>query len=66
MITFQRVKANKMRHIKSNAKTPFDKQVIYWIVDNSSGSTICEAWKTQHEIECLEKAGYKIINVESE
>ena len=54
-----------MKHIKSNAKTPFDKQVIYWIVDNSSGSTICEAWKTQYEIGCLEKAGYKIINVES-
>ena len=55
-----------MRHIKANAKTPFDKQVIYWIVDNCSGSTICEAWKTQYEIECLESAGYKIINIESE
>lgn len=59
------MKANKMRYIKSNAKTPHDRQIIYWIVDNCSGSTICEAWKAQYEIDCLESAGYKIINVES-
>lgn len=51
--------------IKSNAKTPFDKQMIYWIIDGSSGQTICEAWRVQHEIDCLEKAGYKIIGVEN-
>jgi len=51
--------------IKSYAKTPFCKQVIFWIVDNSSGNTICEAWKVQYKIDCLERAGYKIIKVKN-
>jgi len=51
--------------IKSYAKTPFCKQIIYWIVNGSSGNTICEAWKVQYEIDCLERAGYKILGVEN-
>lgn len=54
-----------MMQIKSYAKTPFCKQIIFWIVDNSSGQTTCEAWRVQHEIDCLERAGYKILGVEN-
>jgi len=58
------MKANNMQ-IKSYAKTPFCKQIIFWIVDKYSGQTVCEAWKVQYEIDCLERAGYKIIGVEN-
>lgn len=36
---------------------------IYWEVDNASGTTLCEAWAAQHEIDCLARAGYKIVEV---
>lgn len=57
-------KVYRMLKIKADAKTPYDKQIIHWIVDDCSGSTICEAWRVQHEIDCLERDGYKIIKIE--
>lgn len=36
---------------------------IFWEVDGSSGSTECEAWRGQFEIERLEQSGYTIIEV---
>lgn len=46
------------------AKTPFCAVSISWTVDGASGRTICEAWRVQHEIEQLERAGYVVISVE--
>jgi len=45
-------------------KTPHDKVSIKWEVDGSSGSTECEAWRGQHEIDKLTAAGYKITFIE--
>ena len=36
---------------------------ILWEVDNSSGMTMCEAGRGQHEIDRLCSAGYKVINI---
>lgn len=36
---------------------------INWEVDGRSGSTQCQAWYGQYEIDQLTKAGYKIIGV---
>ena len=45
-------------------KTPHQAIRISWVVDGSSGSTACEAWRGQYEIEALERAGYVILAVE--
>jgi hypothetical protein len=37
---------------------------IKWKVDNASGSTECEAWRGQHEIDCLTRAGYTVLSIE--
>ena len=44
-------------------RRPSDKISIFWQVDNASGTTNCEAWQGQHEIDCLVKAGYEIIKI---
>ena len=43
---------------------PHDLVLIRWIVDGSTGSTECEAWRGQFEIEQLERAGYTVLSVE--
>lgn len=54
-----------MQHIDvtSFVKTPFDLVTIYWEVDGYSGSTTCQAWRGQYEIEGFERAGYRILDV---
>ena len=53
-----------MQHIQTRwIKTPHQIIRIKWEVDGASGSTECEAWRGQHEIECLERAGYRIISI---
>lgn len=37
---------------------------ITWEVDNASGSTECEAWRGQYEIDCLTRAGYSVLAIE--
>ena len=56
----------KMRKIDATrfVHTPFDRVVILWVVDGSSGRTICEAWRAQFEIDDLTRAGYTVITVE--
>lgn len=56
--------ATKIDAFKLGIRTPHDMVSIKWEVDNASGSTECEAWRVQHEIEMLEKAGYQIIAIE--
>jgi hypothetical protein len=38
---------------------------ITWEVDNptGSGSTECEAWRGQYELDSLIRAGYRVLNV---
>lgn len=43
-------------------RSPLDKVHIKWEVDGSTGTTICEAWRGQYEIDCLVKAGYKVLS----
>lgn len=49
--------------LRAFVKTPFDIVSIEWEVDGSSGSTQCEAWRGQYDIDCLMSAGYQIIRV---
>ena len=50
-------------HVAGLIHTPRDLISIKWEVDNASGSTECEAWRGQHEIDCLIHAGYIIKSV---
>lgn len=53
-----------MKHLQTPwIKNPRQMISIKWEVDGSSGSTECEAWRGQYEIECLERAGYRIISI---
>ena len=47
-------------------KSPKDLVRIAWVVDGSSGATLCEAWRGQHEIDDLVRAGYSIVSVTRE
>ena len=57
-----------MKHINVShwVKSPYQIVRVKWEIpaDNASGSTECEAWRAQYEIECLEGAGYTVVNVE--
>ena len=53
-----------MKHIPvSWVKTPYQTVRILWEVDGASGSTDCPAWRGQYEIDCLEGAGYRVLDV---
>lgn len=46
-------------------RSPKDIISIFWECPyGRSGSTQCEAWIGQHEIEQLERAGYTVLSVE--
>lgn len=45
-------------------RSPHDVISIKWECYGASGSTECEAWRGQHEIESLERAGYSIKSIE--
>lgn len=44
-------------------RSPADMVSIRWIVDGSSGSTQCPAWRGQFAIDRLEEAGYTVLDV---
>lgn len=44
-------------------RCPKTKITLFWHVDDASGSTTCEAWQGQHEIDCLNRAGYQIERI---
>lgn len=46
-------------------RSPYTMVSIKWEVDGNSGSTECQAWRGQHEIERLERAGYTVTGVEA-
>lgn len=49
--------------LRGVVKSPHDTMEITWEVGGSSGRTVCEAWRGQHEIDQLVKAGYTIMSV---
>lgn len=55
---------NGVFHVAGIIRTPRQLISIAWEVDNSSGSTECEAWRGQYEIECLTRAGYRVLSVQ--
>ena len=55
--------SNGVIHVAGIIRTPHDKISIRWEVDGASGQTDCEAWRGQHEIDCLARAGYQIKSV---
>ena len=59
----QVVPVNGVLHVGGITRSPYDLISIRWEVDNASGSTECEAWRGQFEIDNLTRAGYKIFSV---
>lgn len=57
---------NGVLYVAGIIRTPLDKICINWEVDGASGTTICEAWRGQYEIDCFIRAGYRILSVEKE
>lgn len=49
--------------VKLGIRDPRTRVSIDWEVDGSSGTTTTQAWRIQHEIDCLERAGYQILGV---
>ena len=50
-------------HVAGFIRSPQDLISIEWETDTASGSTQCEAWQGQHEIDNLTRAGYRILRV---
>ena len=55
--------SNNVIHVAGIIRSPLQMIRISWVVDDSSGSSECEAWMGQYEIDCLIHAGYKILSV---
>lgn len=53
-------------HVAGFIRSPHQIISIKWEIDDpeGSGSTECEAWRGQHEIECLTRAGYRVLSVD--
>lgn len=54
---------NGVIHVGGIIRSPHQHISIDWNIDGASGSTQCEAWRGQHEIDCLQLAGAKILSV---
>ena len=54
---------NGVIHISAFVSSPHQFINIFWELDKASGSTQCEAWRGQHEIDCLKLAGAKILSI---
>jgi hypothetical protein len=55
---------NGVIHVAGIIRSPQTMIGIRWEVDGASGKTECEAWRGQHEIDGLVRAGYTIKSVE--
>lgn len=56
---------NNVFHVAGIIRSPLQLIRINWEVDNptGSGSTECEAHDGQYEIDCLVRAGCRILNI---
>ena len=55
---------NGVFHVAGLIRGPHQLISIKWEVDGFSGSKECEAWRGQHEIDCLVQAGYAVYAIE--
>lgn len=56
---------NNVFRVAGLIRSPFQLIRINWEVDNptGSGSTECEAWRGQYEMDSLIRAGYRVLNI---
>lgn len=54
---------NGVFNVAGFVRGPLQHVTIKWEVDGSSGATTCEAWRGQYEIDCLTRAGYRILSI---
>ncbi len=57
------VPENGVLRVAGMIRSPHQLIVINWIVDGCSGSSHCQAWRGQYEIDALVRAGYRIVSV---
>ena len=50
-------------HVAGIIRSPHDRVCIRWEVDGSSGTTYCEAWKVQWELDGMTRAKYQIRSI---
>ena len=55
--------SNGIFYVGGLIRSPNQLISIKWEANNASGSTECEAWRGQYEIDCLIEAGYKINSI---
>lgn len=55
---------NGVFHVAGFIRSPNQLISIKWEVDNASGSTECEAWRGQYEIDGLTRAGYRVLSID--
>jgi hypothetical protein len=55
---------NGVLRVAGLIRSPHQLISIKWKVGGASGSTECEAWLGQHEIDCLTRAGYAVLAIE--
>ena len=56
---------NGVFNVAGLIRSPHQLISIKWEVDNASGSTECEAWRGQYEIDCLVRAGYTVLAIDT-
>ena len=54
---------NGILHVAGFIRSPRDRICILWEVNGSSGTTYCEAWEGQYELDGMCRAGYTIRSV---
>lgn len=57
---------NGVFHVAGIIRSPHQLIRINWTVDAASGSTTCQAWQGQGEIDSLARAGYRIESITME
>lgn len=55
---------NGVFHVAGFIRSPHQMISIKCEVDNASGSIECEAWRGQYEIDCLTRAGYRVLSID--
>ena len=56
---------NGIFHVGAFIRSPQQQISIKWEVGGYSGSTECQAWEGQHEIDQLTKSGYQVLSIEN-
>lgn len=54
---------NKVFNVAGIIRSPRQQIVIRWEVNGASGTTYCEAWRGQYELDGMVRAGYQILSI---